>query len=355
LASPITTASWRAAFGHAREAMAEAYDESHACSLGFNAGSLGCARVTAERDFTPLRWVVHDGGAKVVLLDAGDQDVTIAVFDVQSPNISRPVDVDAATSGLTVPNGGALFSAVSASASVGVIAVPKQRIASLADLARSPEVPTCSKDAASLERLVRLAATWEGARLGSTSITSQRRDSAVKALRACVIGTIAGERWTTAETEFAAPRGRAVTLDSIRNFVTTKPDERGIVSVLFERAEEFVGVSSTEREAIFAEIIGAFIRGPDVRRVASFAFRIATSASRAVMRVENDDSFGGPFDSSMSPLSVRDGLSGLLALPVTLRAARMAVMLVAQIGSRVGNSTEANYARQSTWRAQGRP
>src|SRR5438876_12443676 len=69
---PLATATWRDAFEHrVRDAASEHYDEAHACVLQFDAGALGQARIVAERDFTPLRWAVRDGGRVAALIDSG--------------------------------------------------------------------------------------------------------------------------------------------------------------------------------------------------------------------------------------------------------------------------------------------
>jgi hypothetical protein len=332
LTSPITTATWRAAFRtQVRENMAETYDEAHGCVIGFSAGTLGCAHLSVERDFTPLRWVVRDGGAEVVLLDAqADRDTTVTVFDAQTPDVAHVISTDSAMSGLIVPNTGALFSASSASASVAVVAVPRQRITSLAELGQRPVVQQCRRSAADLERLVRIAAVWESARLGATSITSQRRDYAVKALRGCIIGTIAGDRWGRAEEQLEAHSDARHALDVMRTLVTSKPDEKGIVTVLWRRHEELAQAHPAHRGEIFVEAVLAFAHSGNARELAAFAFRLATSSHDAT-QVTLGDYQADRDQSEHKQTSVREALEALLAWPMLLRAARLAVLLLARV------------------------
>jgi hypothetical protein len=329
--------TWREAFkSQVREAIAEAYDEAHACALGFSAGALGFARVVVERDFTPLRWVIRDGGGEVVLVDSkGDPNTKVTVFDAQSPDVGGEVDREAAAIGLRVPSNGALFSASSGSTTATVVAVPKQRITSLANLAQRPSVQNCRKDAASLERLVHIAAGWERARLGATSITSQRRDAAVNALQACIIGTIAGDRWARAEAEFEQNGDRVRSVEALRALVANRPDEKGVVAVLSLRAAELARSAPSELEAIFVRAVSTFIAATDAPQLAPFALRLATSPSAAVRwttsgaALQRHDDNVEQLQRVETQLSLRDALGRLLAIPVILRAARLAVALVA--------------------------
>jgi hypothetical protein len=151
----------------------------------------------------------------------------------------------------------------------------------------------------------------------------------VDALRACIIGTIAGERWARADTEIELQRNPKLALDCLRTLVTSKPEEKGIVSVLFRRSDDLARSSPAEREKIFADVVSAFIRSPNVRELTTFAFRLATSSSEAMLPFVAEGAVGDlPIVGAPTPhLSVGDALKGLLALPVTLRAARLAVIL----------------------------
>src|SRR5258708_3146113 len=71
LPNPIDDTAWREAFRkQVRDVVGEHCDEAHVCILEFTAGPLGRARVVAERDFTPLRWIVRGGGGEAVLIDS---------------------------------------------------------------------------------------------------------------------------------------------------------------------------------------------------------------------------------------------------------------------------------------------
>lgn len=334
---PLDTATWRDAFEHrVRDAASEHYDEAHACVLQFDAGALGQARIVAERDFTPLRWAVRDGGRVAALIDSGGgAGLEIHAYACDSPDIPRqlaPVEVAA---GVSLELAGALLWARSGGAVSAVVAIPSQRVDSLAALSRRPHVAACAREVGPIGRLIRVAAAWERARLAANPLAASRRRDAVNALLACAFESIAGGRWRTAETNARSVvesvngnsnqstdrAWRAV--ETLRGLISERPDERGLAPAIALKSPDLAKASAAEREAAFREHVSAFVHSVDADRAASFAIRLSTSPSAAIAWTLAKS---GNASSSVT-LTTREGalesaINMLLSAPVVLRAAR---------------------------------
>lgn len=337
LQAPVTTAVWREEFRrHVRDVADEFYDEAHACVIEFNAGSIGRGRLVAERDFTPLRWIVRDGGGEVALVDSrGEPGISVFGCSCRTPDVSHRIDASAVTGGWRVPPEGALLVAQSGSAVASVVAVPKARLKSFADMAQPPEIRAYRKDPAELEGLVRLAHWWETARLGANSLTQQRRDAGFSAIHLKIIEVIAGERWHAAEIVYNESGDASRAVEAMRALVSTRPDERGLAVVLSMRAGELAGQSAMAREEMFAKAVGTFVQSDRAAAIAPFALRLAASP-RAAAEWSNIDANGAATGATSRAesqnrdgmLSLQAALSHLLEVPVVLRAARLAVVIL---------------------------
>jgi hypothetical protein len=338
LPSPVTTAVWREEFRrHVRDVVDEFYDEAHACAIEFNAGSIGRGRLLAERDFTPLRWIVRDGGGEVALVDSrGEPGISVFACSCRTPDISYRIDASAVTGGWRVPPEGALLVAQSGSAVASVVAVPKAVLRSFADMAQPPEILAYRKEPAELEGLVRLALRWETARLGANSLTQQRRDAGFGAIHSKIVEVIAGERWHAAELAYNRSGNVSRAVEAMRALVSTRPDERGLAVVLSMRAGELAGQSAVAREEMFAKSVATFVRSDRAGAIAPFALRLAASPKAAVEWSGIEANGTTSVGTSGAPerqdrdgtLSLQAALSHLLEVPVVLRAARLAVVLL---------------------------
>ncbi len=348
LPNPIDNAAWREAFRkQVRDIVGERCDEAHVCILEFTAGPLGRARVVAERDFTPLRWIVRSGGGEAVLIDSrGEPGTRVVAYDCQTPAIPREVDSAAASAGLQIPPTGTLLRAQSGTAIAAVVAVPPQRVTSFADLAQRPRIEPVAKEPAELQRLVQLAATWEDARLGANPLTALRRDSALRALHLQLIELIAGRRWPEVEAAYQKHGNAMRNLleialvsdirEVMRSLVSTKPDQRGLATTLLSRADELADSSPARRESFFVSAVSANSSSPSVQlRWPLSPFDFATSQSvrgRGVGGIQHrcivrrSCTWAGPAP-SRPPCSPR--LTGIPHVdPRLLRAARLMVVSV---------------------------
>jgi len=336
LPNPIDNTAWREAFRkQVRDIVGERCDEAHVCTLEFTAGPLGRARVVAERDFTPLRWIVRGGGGEAVLIDSrGEPGMRVVAYDCQTPALAREVDSATACAGVEIPPTGALLRAQSGTAIAAVVAVPPQRVTSFADLAQRPRIEPVAKEPAELQRLVELAGTWEGARLGANPLTVLRRDGALRALHLQLIALIAGERWAEVETAYQKHGNATRAREMMRSLVSTKPDQRGLAATLLLRADELADSSPAQRESFFVSAVSAFVQSERAAEMAAFALRLATSPSAAVAWVassidaSSDDHAPGQSQHPAALLALRGLLEYLTSIPVVLRAARLMMVSV---------------------------
>ncbi|WP_420127271.1 hypothetical protein [Longimicrobium sp.] len=309
--------AWRRLFAPVREAAEAQYDEAHLCVLEFDAGALGRARVTAERDFTPLRWVVREHGRYAVLIDSqGCHDLSVWSYSSAAPELAQPIDPATTAAGIEIGDEGALLVARCDDVEAATVVVPRQRVQTLAALGRRPQVGACRREAASIADLASLAAIWERARLTGSSLAESRRTEAVKALVARVISTIAGERWEPAEAQLR-DRGPGGAADVMRGLVTNRPDERGVAAVLARDTAALAGAPQAEADQALVKAIQAFVKVPNVEELAPFALRLAASPESAIGLVRDPTGTVDPAEGRM-----RDLVEELLTHPIVVRAAR---------------------------------
>jgi hypothetical protein len=350
---PLDTSAWRTAFAkQVRKHAAAVYDSSSACRIEFDAGALGRVRILAERDFTPLRWAVRDGGRGAVLIDShGTAELSVCAYDCYSPDIPVAVDPAAAVHGVELSATGALLHARSGEAQMSVVVVPPQSI-TLTELARKPVTAACPRSSAELSRLLQIAAVWDAARVSANPLSETRRQRAVQALIGRILGTIGGERWAGAETAFNSTGDPGQAAASMKSLISDRRDQFAIGAVLARRAPEVWNASADVRSRAFVEVLAAFLtprvvssRDVDARlaRSAGFALRLASSPAAAMSHLLGllDDNIALPASTLSEPACLTaeprlhtGGASGtlfddLLASPVIARAARYFVLATA--------------------------
>lgn len=322
VSSPCSTDEWRREFASARKAAETKYDDAQSCVLEFDAGALGRGRITAERDFTPLRWAVRANGHRAVLIDSqGRYDLAVSIVPCAAPSLERRVEAATALEGISIGDGGALVVARSGGLEAATVVVPPQRIIGLSALSGEPPiVPIPERESSALAMLARTAALWERARLAGSSLADTRRTAAVKALIGRLNGAIAGERWADAE-EVLRDRGPMAAADIMRRLVSSRPDERGVSVVLSDRFAAIADAPIAEVERALLDALSPFVRTPSLEALATYALRVAGSPAQARVLIEEWDKTDGGPDAREHAL-----IDGLLACPVILRAARYLVV-----------------------------
>ncbi|MDF1501326.1 hypothetical protein PYV61_00170 [Roseisolibacter sp. H3M3-2] len=322
LPSPCDSDAWRRQFAAVRKAAESKYDDAQTCVLELDAGSLGRGRVTAERDFTPLRWAIRGNGHRAVLIDSqGCADLAICLVPCAAPSLEQRVEPTAALDGVAISDGGALIIARSGRLEVATVVVPPQRVNSLAALSGvRPNVPTPAREASALAALARKAALWERARLAGSSLAEVRRVAAVEALAGRLASVVGGERWAEAE-EILRNRGPQAVADLMRGLITSRPDERAVGVMLAERVVPSAEASTVDAERALVDALRPFVRTPNLDALAAYALRLAASPAQARALVDAQRNIDGSSDAREQEL-----IDGLLNCPVILRAARYFVV-----------------------------
>jgi hypothetical protein len=329
--SPCNSDCWRSEFSTIRKGAEDAYDETQVCTLEFDGGALGRARVVAERDFTALRWVVRGKGDSVRLIDSqGCADLAVHTILCASPTLEQFRNVTEALEGIPIDEGGELVIARSRGLEASTVVVPPQRIKDFAALSGPrAQVPTGPRDTATVVGLMRMAALWEQARLAGSSLTEIRRATAVDVLVSGLTGIISGGRWVGAE-QVLRDRGSHAAAEVMRGLVASRPDERAVAVVLAERFTAVGASLIADADRLIVNALQPFVRVPDIETVAPFALRLAASPSQA--RAYAD----AAARSSTGESDVREAalVEELLARPVILRAARYLVVATRALPSK---------------------
>ena len=322
LPSPCDSDAWRRQFAPVRKAAESKYDDAQTCVLEFDAGSLGRGRVTAERDFTPLRWAIRGNGHRAVLIDSqGCADLAICVVPCAAPSIEQRVEPAVALDGVSISDGGALIIARSGRLEVATVVVPPQRVNSLAALSGvRPIIPAPPREASPLAALARRAALWERARLAGSSLAEVRRLAAVEALISRLASVVGGERWAEAE-EILRNNGPQAVADLMRGLISNRPDERAVGVLLAERVQPSAEAATVDAERALVNALRPFVRDPNLDALAAFALRLAASPLQARALVDAQRHTDGNSDTREQEL-----IDGLLNCPVIFRAARYFVV-----------------------------
>jgi hypothetical protein len=198
---PLGASNWEELVTKARQIpeIGSAYDQCTKVMVEFDAGSIGARRFYAQREFTPLRWVVMDRGHKVVLVNHAEREPRIRLFTMTSPGTADDLDPATVVSGVAVDPPGALLLAEAANESATLIVAPARHLKSFRDLSVQPVAPIYPRRADSLQTALNLAANWELARLSGSSLAKMHRDAVVRAFMTRVFSVIGGSRWEVVE------------------------------------------------------------------------------------------------------------------------------------------------------------
>lgn len=337
LPSPCDSDDWRRAFTSHRRGAEDLYDEAQVCTLEFDAGALGRARVVAERDFTALRWAVHGNGHRAVLIDSqGGPDLTVNTVHCAAPSLEQRGNVAEALEGMEIDDGGALLIARSSGLEAATVVVPQQRLTEFAALSgQRPHVPPGTREATTIVRLMRMATLWERARLTGSSLAALRRARAVEALVSRLVTIVAGERWANAE-EVLGDRGEHAAADLMRGLVANQPDQRAVAVLLSDRLAIVAQSPLAEAEAALDAALRPFIHVPNLETLSPFALRLASSPLQAHEFVEGRMSV-----TENAAARERELIEGLLDCPVILRAARYFVIATRAVSARRGHDLPA--------------
>jgi hypothetical protein len=340
---PLEPDEWEALFDrHVRkdEKAQEIIDSAHEICIEFTAGAHGSARLSAEREFTPLRWTVRrDAGVPLMCLldDGGSSLIRSHYRAMDTPDRSLVLAEEAVERGCKAPFPGGLFVATDGARSTSAVFVPPAKALALTQLRVTPSVAPHPRDPAKLRELFQTAAEWQAARTKGSALAVPFRRQATQAILAEACGVIGGESWLRAEHSWRADEGaRAIQL--MKDAVSSHADERNLAQTIIGRAPEWALMDPAERLREFSSCVRRTARclkhdAPIVRGksfVESFGQRAAALDSIVALCAFALCAAGSPllFAETYSTAETERGIQELLDKPIIMRFARVAVVTV---------------------------
>ncbi len=330
---PVTNEQWWAGFEeHVRQADGgeNHYTRAHSCELELSAGELGGFRLTCEREFTPIRWLLRGRGlgTELCLLDdrGSDAPPQVARYAFERPDIPERPTHDVATHWQVVPPEGRMFVAScdtdDGTWGAAVVVHPGCHSA-LSDLA--PIVPEFqSYDASTtgearrrhLLRLLKLFKLWAGARVAGSLTASMRQRDVLCAIVREIVGCLAGTRWTRTETRLGAGEKASIgVLRLLAAEISRDHEDAGWADELADSAATLAQHSIPHRVDCIASLMRQHWHTGEASWVAEFALRLSS-------RPDSLPEWAGSLD------KYYEGLDRLLGDPRLVRIARFAVLAV---------------------------
>jgi hypothetical protein len=226
---PVSGDTWRQAFGRFREApeLAKHYDEADVAEVSVSRAGVGFAKLTCERGFHGLRWVVaarhEDSGYTARLIDRTDGDEPIVTFfSVEHPFVGvsqPPYDLFVAP-----PRGGLLWAA-NAGQTAGQIIPPDPNQLIRLGIA-NPAVPIGNRSLVEVEKLMRRQQQWKDAELPAHPFGVRERQRVLDAFTSATARMLTAGRWATFEQQIIGVAASDVDLSRAQTLVGENPDQR---------------------------------------------------------------------------------------------------------------------------------
>lgn len=312
---PVTSADWPRVFRQLRDMpeMARHYDEADVGELSVSRAGIGIARLTCERGFRGLRWIIstrHRGGGYAArLIDRADGDpVSVEFFSVEHPVVGRPHPADQEFVG--PPRGGLLW-ATNGEQVAGQIIPPDPNQLLRLGIAQ-PSVPAATKCLPEVLKLARVHRQWNDAELPAHPFGVRERQRVLDALTTALAIMLTGGRWGSFEERIAGLAPADVDFNEAQSLVGDSLAHRAagqsIASNLWRWNSPEALVSG------FGESIAVLARSArmkDVMKGARFLLQLASSPGDVLDWEESERN---------------RYLQCLFTDPVLMRAARFAVL-----------------------------
>lgn len=326
---PVNSATWQEHFDRhfkKRKDVQNAYDLADSCVLTFHADELGAFALTAEREFSPLRWAVHRTRNRYtlrILDDSGTDEVAhVQFYEFKTPDVRCSIDAAAfmgkdgfyATGGLYVVKSGKNQRA---------IIIPPE-VHTFNDLHIEPQLIQRRRTPQDVIALVEVLDLWTGARLTGNLFSMALRRNVLSILLRKIFSLICGERWAEVEHSLSK-RDREDILQVIKHVFRNKPEEITLATKFLDEAGDLAKVRPVTRAERFAHLASRLLHlsvgsvnladGPaNLIWLSKFVLRLA-SCSRSIV-----DWTGG---------NIYGAISRLLEIPSLARSARFMVLMLA--------------------------
>ena len=326
---PVEAATWRRHFEeHVRDVgkFQNAYDRARLCQIDFDAAELGRFSLECQREFTPVRWVLHRRAREYMLTlvdDSGSGEAAeVSTYGFEAPETPVSVESSLVSRGLRAPKSGGMYVARVGECCLSVVVPPEVR--TITDLRVDVQFQDRPRSPSAISEAISILELWCGARLPGHAFALIRRQNVVNALLCHIFNLICGERWSQAELEV---RNDATTesLRLLARAVSDKRHEQEFVAVLERECSDLAAARTSERVARVWTLAAKYLLIPDRHTVApqnielsgrwliGFALRLASCP-------ESLRSWSGG--------KSRAGLQWLLEVPVLARAARFLVLAI---------------------------
>jgi len=322
LALPIAARTWHVLFD--REVrrdprLVALYDDAKRCRIEVIVDEIGTATLTAEREFTPIRWRmrVTKGGVTARLLnDSGVETITASRYTFADPLTKITLDANDVVAEFTTPTEGGLFLAHTATAERGIIAPPTLR--TLQDLACAPSIVVSGRSVKCVLELLVGARRWSTARLpaGIGAVTRQR--TVLEAFAEAITAQLCGEDWMRLERGTRLePSDRGA--QRLAAGIASRREHRVIGQTLLRELASYIEAPTHERARVFSSITKTALlpAWPDaaiaLEHPAEFVLRLVSDPAGFL-------AWAGP--------RAESGIRGIFSFQVYTRAARCLVLLV---------------------------
>jgi hypothetical protein len=319
LALPVDSQRWLNMFKRISDldAIQRVYDESESCLIEVSYPELGSARLSCEREFSPLRWVFRrdSDGPFVRLIDNTDGSETKIEYSAfAAPDKAVTVDLSDGMVGRWP--GGGLVSATAGTTRASVILPPF--VHDLNDLRIANTPPTLAPGTRSSEgvwRAISLASRWTEASLPADPFGGIFQTAVLRAITAHVASLVGGERWGRLERSLL-DSGSEPSTSELREGIGEQR-YRELALDLSHRVDRLQTLAPEKRAAPLAFALQ--MHAPDARvrsedkRFVEFLLRLASDPTTLLSWPTHDS---------------EEALQRALASPVVLRAARYLVLAI---------------------------
>lgn len=262
---PILGEQWRNDFA-ARikndELMQEAYDESHACELLFDAEEIGYFTVNGERKYTPIRWAVHHSGHHKKLRYINEtevENVKISRYEFSAPDIPDVIEKIDQDYSVECDKGGLFLIQGANNNTDSIVMSPYGRKMSLRDMIIYPQLQKSYGWGEDIWQLILLYDWWERGRTSGNILSDLWRKRVLKSISSTLCQIVGGNSWGKAERDHLE-KSDDNSLFKLKKCISDQLDDRYIGAVIEREAQNMASLSIIERKNIFEHLFVKQIR-----------------------------------------------------------------------------------------------
>lgn len=278
---PVSGDDWRRLFHQLRDApdLARHYDEADVAHLAVSRAGIGFARLTCERGFRGLRWVLsarhREGGYSARLIDRTDGNpVSIQFFSVEHPLVADACSADQPF--VSPPRGGLLWASNGGQAVGQIIPPDPNQLLQLGVV--QPSVPTGQKSLAEANKLIQHHRRWKDAELPAHPFGVRERKRVLDAITTAMAMLLAPGQWAHFEQRIVGMATADVDLDRAQTLVGDSPIQRAAAQAIAHNMWQWNNTETLIQG--FGDAMGALIGSagmPNTMKGARLLWQLASS------------------------------------------------------------------------------